>query len=88
MKTKGYSFQCPSPFFVYLKKHRCPCCGEKLLRKKVSKIIHSDSEDAKHYDFEIADTTVKGNVKFTHIEFFCPACQKQYTVKEIKNKQR
>ena len=33
---------------------------------------------------EAADITVKGNMKFTHIEFFCSVCQKQYTVKETK----
>ena len=63
MKIKGYSFQCANPFFVYFKKHYCPYCGEKLIRKKVSQIIHSDSEEAKNYDFEVADITVKGNMK-------------------------
>ena len=70
-KVKGYSFKCENVFFVYLKKHYCPVCGEKLTRKKVSEIIHSDSEKAKNYDFDIADNTIKVNVKFTHIEFSC-----------------
>ena len=83
MKIKGYSFNCENPFFVYFRKHYCPCCGGRLTRQKVSMIVHSDSEQAKNYDFEIADITVKGNMKFTHIAFFCPNCQKQYTVKEI-----
>lgn len=86
METKGYSFKCDNIFFVYFKKHNCPHCGQRLLRKKVSKIVNSESEEAKNYDFEVADLTVKGNMKFTHVEFFCSACQKQYTVKEIKNK--
>ena len=84
MKIKGYSFKCEDPFFVYLKKHYCPYCGEKLIRKKVPQIIHSDSEEAKNYDFEVADITVKGYMKFAHIEFYCSVCQKQYTVKETK----
>ena len=54
------------------------------MRQKVSEVIHSDSEEAKNYDFEVADITVKGNMKFTHIEFFCSGCQRNYTVKEIK----
>lgn len=86
MKIKGYSFKCENPFFVYFKKHYCPYCEQKIIPKKVSKIINSNSEETKNYDFEICDFTVKGNVKFTHIEFFCSACQKQYTVKEIKDK--
>lgn len=85
MKIKGYGFTCESPFFVYFRRHYCPICGQKLLRKKVSKVVHSDSEEAKDYNFEIADNYVKGNVRFSHIEFFCPACQKYYTVKEAKN---
>lgn len=84
MKIKGYSFKCENPFFVYLKKHFCPRCGNRLIRKKVSQVVHSDSEAAKNYDFEVADITVRGNMKFNHIEFFCPDCQKFYTVKEIK----
>ena len=84
MKIKGYKFHCESPFFVYFKKHYCPNCGGKLLREKVSQIIHSDSEEAKNYDFEVADITVKGNMKFTHIGFHCPVCQKHYSVKETK----
>lgn len=84
MKIKGYSIECQNPFFVYFRKHHCPHCSNKLVRQKVSKIIHSDSEEAKNYDFEVADIIVKGNMKFTHIEFFCPACQRNYTVKEMK----
>ena len=84
MKIKGYSYKCENLFFVYLKKHHCPYCGRLLIRKKISKIVHSDSDEAKNYDFDIADNIVKGNVKFTHIEFFCSACKKQYSVKEIK----
>ena len=38
----------------------------------------------KNYDFDIADNIVKGNAQFTHIEFFCSVCKKQYTIKEIK----
>lgn len=85
MRIKGYSFRCENPFFVYFKKHFCPCCGNKLLRQKVSQIVHSDSPAAKNYNFEIADIAVKGNVKFTHIEFHCPICKKNYTVQEAKN---
>ena len=70
MKIRGHSFKCENPFFVYFKKHYCPHCGQKLICKKISQIIHSDSEEAKDYDFEVADITVKGYMKFTHIEFF------------------
>ena len=71
-------------FYLIFKKHYCPKCGNKLLKEKVSKIVNSNSPEAKEYDFEVADITVKGNMKFTHIEFFCSVCQKQYSVKETK----
>ena len=84
MKIQGYSFRCSHVFFVYFKKHFCPACGNRLLRDKISKIVHSDSEEAKNYDFEVADITVRGNMKFTHIGFHCPVCRKHYTVEETK----
>lgn len=84
MKRKGYSFKCENPFFIYFKKHYCPCCGKKLVRQKVSEVINSDSEEAKNYDFEVADITVKGNMKFTHIAFHCTSCQMDYSIKETK----
>ena len=83
MKIKGYSFACEKPFFVYFKKHDCPCCGDRLVRQKVSKIINSDSEEAAKYDFEVADIAVKGNMKFTRIEFRCTGCRKNYSIKEL-----
>ena len=84
MKINGYSFKCENPFYVFLKKHYCPSCGNKLLRKNVSRIINSKSLEAKKYDFSVADTTVKGNMKFTHVEFYCDSCNKYYTVKDAK----
>ncbi len=82
---KGYSFNCENLFYVFLKKHYCPDCGNKLFRKTISKIVNSKSSKAKEYDFEVADITVKGDMKFTHIEFYCNQCNKYYTVKESKN---
>lgn len=84
MKNSGLSFQCESPFFVYFKRHNCPNCENKLVRQKVSEIVHSDSPEASGYDFEIADISCRGNVQFTHIEFFCSSCQRNFTVKELK----
>ena len=56
-----------------------------MLRKKVSAVINSESPEAKDYDFEVADITVKGDVKFTHVELYCNQCNKHYTIKEAKN---
>ena len=84
MKFIPFSFTCVHPFFVYFRKHFCPNCGNKLQREKVTVLVHSASEEAKNYDFDIADTTVKGYAKFIHLEFLCPVCDKNYTVREAK----
>ena len=81
---KGYSFEVEN-IIQLLKKHYCPNCGNKLLRKKGSAVINSESPEAKDYDFEVADITVKGDMKFTHIELYCNQCNKYYTIKEAKN---
>ena len=49
MKIKGYSFKCENPFFVYFKKHSCPCCGNRLARLKVSEVIHKDGTAGADY---------------------------------------
>ena len=81
----GYGFKCEHLFYTFFKKHYCPNCGNKLSKKKASAVINSESPEAKNYDFEVADITVKGGMKFTYIEFFCNQCHKYYTVKEAKN---
>ena len=86
MGSRGLSFRCEDPFFVYCKRHFCPGCGQRLTRRTVSETVQSDSPAARNYDFELADTTVRGEVKFMHVEFFCSACQRQYTVRELKAK--
>lgn len=81
----GYNFKCEHLFYTFLKKHNCPNCGNKLLRKKGAAVINSESPEAKDYDYEVADITVKGDMKFTHIEFYCNQCHKYYTVKQAKD---
>ncbi len=80
----GYSFKCEHLFYFIFKKHYCPKCGNKLLKEKVSKIVNSNSPEAKEYDFEVADIPVKGDMNFTHVELYCNQCNKYYTIKEAK----
>ncbi len=81
----GYSFKCEHLFYLLFKKHYCPKCGNKLLRKAISESVNSESPLAKYYDFDVADITVKGDMIFVHIELYCSKCKKYYTVKEAKN---
>ena len=55
------------------------------MRKTVSKVVSSKSHEAKYYDFDVADITVKGDMTFSHIELYCSQCNKYYTVKEARN---
>ena len=80
----GYSFKCSNPFYVFLKKHYCPHCGNELLREKITETVNAKSPLAKRHNFEVADITVKGNMNFVHIEFYCNKCKRYYTVKEAK----
>ena len=71
------------PFWVRFKKHYCPTCMNLLTTTKVSKIVNSNSEEAKDYDFSSGDTYMIGNIKFIWTEFLCAACGKTYSLQEI-----
>ena len=63
-----------SPFYVHWKKHFCPKCGEKLELRYISKIVNSNSPEAKDYDFSVGDTFLVGDVEFRTRYFHCPKC--------------
>ena len=43
-----------NPFYVHWKKHFCPKCGNKLELRYISKIVNSNSPEAKDYDFSVS----------------------------------
>lgn len=73
-----------NPFFVNFKKHYCPVCDKALNKIKVSKIVNSNSPEAEKFDFHTLDSYMIGNVKFIWTEFKCDACEKNYTIEEMK----
>lgn len=73
-----------SPFYVNFKKHFCPHCSTLLQKVKVSKIVNWKSEEAKDFDFHTFDTYMIGNVKFIWTEFYCPKCNQNITIDEMK----
>jgi len=81
-KVNGYSYNTFPIFFM--KKHYCPICSSKLEKVKNSKIVNSKSDEAKNFNFSAGDTHMVGSVKFVWNELHCPACNKNYTVKEIQ----
>lgn len=73
-----------NPFFVNCKKHYCINCGKLLKKVKVSKIVNSNSPEAKFFDFHTVDNFMIGNVKFIWTEFLCSNCKKQFTIDEMR----
>lgn len=72
------------PFF-FMKRHYCSKCNEKLKVVKVSRIVNSNSADAKNYDFSLGDTYLSGDVKFVYKMLECPKCKVRFSAEEIIN---
>ncbi len=70
--------------YVSMTKHKCPHCANILKTVKVSKVVNSNSPEAKDFDFDFSDITIKGDVKFIWKEFECPDCRAHFTVDELK----
>ena len=83
--ANGFKYQFEGGlFYLFIKKHYCPQCKNKLIRKKQSKVVNSSSEEAKDYDFLQVDTFLVGNIKFINYYFECSKCNRIYTIKEMK----
>ena len=68
---------------AYMKKRKyCLACGEILENKKRVKIVNSQSEEAKNYNFHYVDGYYYGNVRFIILYFACPKCGKEYEVRD------
>lgn len=80
----GFSVQFNCSLYFLLKKHYCFNCQGTLERKKREKVVHSESDEAKNYDFSMADTFLYGNIKFTTYYFECQKCKTIYEIKELK----
>lgn len=73
-----------NPFYLYLKKHFCPVCKKNVELRYNSKIINSNSPEAKNYDFSVGDTYFVGNVEFRTRFFYCCNCNREISFKEMK----
>ena len=85
MKIDGVKREWSNPFFVY-RKHFCPKCGEKLRVTKNVRIVDSASDEAKNYDLSSGDGFMVGNIKFIRTEFRCRACEKTYSIDEVRQR--
>lgn len=79
-------FNC-SLFFI-IKIHYCFHCKTRLKRKKREKVVNSESDEAKKYDFSMLDTFLHGNIKFITYYYECPKCNAIYEINELKKLER
>lgn len=77
------------------KKHYCPICNTLLAVVKVSKVINSNSEEAKDLPPILPKTVIGrgvkfrnynavGNIKWIWKQFECPNCKHRFTVDQMK----
>lgn len=83
MKYQHIKWFYSRPIFMKWGNHCCPICGEELKKIKVSKIVNSESEEAKDYDFSSGDVYMYGDVKFVWTEFNCEKCDKNFSVDDV-----
>ena len=77
-----------NPFYVHWRKHFCPNCKKKLELRYVSKIVNSNSEEAKNYDFSVGDTFLMGDVEFRTRFFHCSDCRLDISFQEMRKYER
>ncbi|MBQ4283924.1 MAG: hypothetical protein IJB96_08370 [Lachnospira sp.] len=86
MIGEAVTYNCTS---YYLKKpHNCFSCGCILEKKRREAVVHSNSPEAKNYDFGIGDTYLVGYVRFITFYFQCPSCGRSYEIRELINLER
>ena len=88
LKIHGIKREWLRPFWIRFKKHHCPACNGLLTTIKLSKVVNSESKEAKNFDFSSGDTYMSGNIKFIWTEFLCSACEKTYSSHEIREREK
>ena len=74
-----------NPIYLFLKEHKCPNCSNKIIPKKIKKVVNSKSVEAKEFDFSCGDSYLIGDVEFNFYVFYCGKCNKEYKINEIRN---
>jgi predicted RNA-binding Zn-ribbon protein involved in translation (DUF1610 family) len=89
-KIDGITWVNMKPWFLFAKKHSCPCCSTIMRRVKCSKVVNSHSEEAKNWDFKTSSDMLglSGNVKFIWYEFLCPKCNNRISVADLQKFER
>ena len=71
------------PFFTFFKTHHCPKCGEKMNRRKVSKILEERSLEYKQFGKENNVWQESRRAMYIWYIFECPICGCQRSIQEM-----
>ena len=61
-------------------KHYCHVCNELLKISRKEKVVNSESEEAKDFDFYIGEGYTMGNVKFSWDVYYCEKCDSEISI--------
>lgn len=73
-----------SIYYVFIKKHYCPICENRLSVVKDVNIINDKSEEAKDYDFYAYEGYAFGDIKFITAKFKCKNCGYSISIDKMK----
>jgi len=75
-------------FGMFVKKHYCPKCSDKLSVKKIKRTVNSESEEAKDYGFTTDAGEyigrIVGDVEFIWHVYHCANCGIEITNREMR----
>jgi len=85
-------FKYEAPIGMFIKKHHCPKCSNKLEVKKIKRVVNSESDEAKDFDFTSYDgfigARLVGDVEFTWYVYHCTNCDIEITNKDMRKHER
>ena len=69
-------------------KHYCPYCSDLLQIKRIKRIVNSESEEAKNFDFSSPAGSLVGNIEFRWDVFYCANCNKELSIRDMRRYER
>ena len=69
-------------------KHYCHTCNELLKIIRVEKVVNSESEEAKDFDFSFDEGRKIGNVKFSRDIYYCAKCDSEISIRDQRQYER
>ena len=71
-----------------LGKHYCHVCHELLTIKRNKRVVNSESEEAKGFDFSSGEGRMIGNISFSWDVYHCAKCDFEISVREQRQYER